>query len=275
MALLNYSRVFSKTLNSKAVSRTLTPSFARLQIRSMATSEIKKIQIQRDDTTFDAYVVGKEDAPGIVVLQEWWGVDFEIKNHALKISKLDPGYKTLIPDLYRGKVGLDAAEAQHLMDGLDWQGAVKDIQASVNWLKANGSKKVGVTGYCMGGALAIASSVLVPEVDAAVAFYGVPPNELADPANIKVPVQAHFGELDNIVGFSDVKTAKALEEKLKASGKPYEVYIYPGVTHAFMNTSPEGVERRKNLGMIDQTEADPADEAWSRFQSWMNRYLSA
>ena len=44
--------------------------------------------------------------------------------------------------LYRGKVGLDAAEAQHLMDGLDWQGAVKDIHASVNWLKANGSKKV-------------------------------------------------------------------------------------------------------------------------------------
>lgn len=57
----------------------------------------------------------------------------------------------------------------------------------------------------MGGALAIASSVLVPEIDAAVAFYGVPPNELADPTNIKVPVQAHFGELDNIVGFSDVK----------------------------------------------------------------------
>lgn len=56
----------------------------------------------------------------------------------------------------------------------------------------------------MGGALAIASSVLVPEIDAAVAFYGVPPTELADAANIKVPVQAHFGELDNIAGFSDI-----------------------------------------------------------------------
>ncbi|KAI3497278.1 hypothetical protein L1887_39772 [Cichorium endivia] len=277
MTLLYFSRVFSKTLNSRAtsLSKTLTPSSARFQIRSMATSEIKKIQIQRDDTTFDAYVVGKEDAPGIVVLQEWWGVDFEIKNHAVKISKLDPGYKALIPDLYRGKVGLDAAEAQHLMDGLDWPGAVKDIQASVNWLKSNGSKKVGVTGYCMGGALAIASSVLVPEVDAVVAFYGVPPNQLADATNIKAPVQAHFGELDNIAGFSDIKAAKGLEEKLKASGKPYEVHIYPGVTHAFMNTSPEGVERRKVLGMVDDTNIDPADVAWSRFQSWMNRYLSA
>ncbi|CAM8953053.1 unnamed protein product [Rhodiola kirilowii] len=114
----------------------------------MATSNFKKITIQRDDTSFDAYVVGKDNAPGIVVLQEWWGVDFEVKNHAIKISQLQPGFKALIPDLYRGKVGLDVAEAQHLMDGLDWQGAVKDIQASANWLKANGSKKVDFIFYC-------------------------------------------------------------------------------------------------------------------------------
>lgn len=57
----------------------------------------------------------------------------------------------------------------------------------------------------MGGALTIASSVLVPGVDAGVAFYGVPPPELADPTNVKAPVQAHFGELDNFVGFSDIK----------------------------------------------------------------------
>lgn len=61
-----------------------------------------------------------------------------------------------------------------------------------------------MTGYCMGGALSIASSVLVPEVDCVVAFYGVPSSELADPAKAKAPVQAHFGELDNFVGFADV-----------------------------------------------------------------------
>ena len=65
-------------------------------------------------------------------------------------------------------------------------------------------QQVGVTGFCLGGALSIASSVLVPEVDAVVAFYGVPSPELADPAQAKAPVQAHFGELDNYVGFSDV-----------------------------------------------------------------------
>ncbi|XP_019055975.1 PREDICTED: uncharacterized protein LOC109115881 [Nelumbo nucifera] len=90
-----------------------------------ATSELKKIQIQGDDITFDAY--------------------------------MNPSFKALIPDLYHGKVGLDVAEAQHLMDVLDWQGVVKDIRASVSWLKANGSQKVGVTGFCMGGVLSIAS----------------------------------------------------------------------------------------------------------------------
>ncbi|KAL1324964.1 hypothetical protein HN51_035065 [Arachis hypogaea] len=256
--------------------RRVSPFSSRFSVRSMAHSAppFNKITIQRDNTTFDAYVVGKEDAPGIVVLQEWWGVDFEIKNHAVKISQLGPGFKALIPDLYRGKVGLDVAEAQHLMDGLDWQGAVKDIEASVNWLKANGSKKVGVTGYCMGGALSIASSVLVPGVDAVVAFYGVPSSDLADPAKARAPIQAHFGELDNFVGFSDVTAAKALEEKLKASGVPHEVHIYPGNSHAFMNRSPEGIERRKSMGLPDQDEG-AVQLAWSRFESWMTRYLSS
>ncbi|CAI9090122.1 OLC1v1024816C1 [Oldenlandia corymbosa var. corymbosa] len=238
------------------------------------SSPFKKVQIQRDDTTFDAYVIGKDDAPGIVVVQEWWGVDFEIKNNAQKISQFDGGYKALIPDLYRGKVGLEVAEAQHLMDGLDWQGAVKDIEASVNWLKANGSKKVGVTGYCMGGALSIASSVLAPGVDAVVAFYGVPSPGLADPAQAKAPVQAHFGELDGFVGFSDPETAKALEQKLKAAGVPHEVYIYPGLSHAFMNSSPEGEERRKKMGLNDKDDAG-VELAWSRFRSWMKKYLTS
>ncbi|XWS36780.1 hypothetical protein CRYUN_Cryun20dG0115300 [Craigia yunnanensis] len=109
-------------------------------------------------------------------------------------------------------------------------------------------QQVGMTGFCIGGALSIASSVLVPEVDAVVSFYGVPSPELADPAQAKAPIQAHFVELDNIVGFSDVMTAKALEEKLKASGIPYEVHIYPGNAHAFMNMSPESIKEEEGLG---------------------------
>ncbi|RLM94158.1 protein usf [Panicum miliaceum] len=226
---------------SAFLSSTTTGPLPRLRQprAAMATDSsatpFQKIQIQREDTTFDAYVVGKENAPAIVVLQEC---------------------------LYRGKVALDVAEAQHLMDGLDWQGAVKDIQASVKWLKSNGSPKVGVTGYCMGGALSIASGVLVPEVDAVVAFYGTPSSELADPSKAKAPIQAHFGEHDSFVGFSDVTAAKSLEEKLKSSGVPYEVHIYPGCSHAFMNTSPEALKRKKGMGLTDENQ-EAVDLAWS------------
>ncbi|CAM6087649.1 unnamed protein product [Calypogeia fissa] len=251
---------------------------AALIIRAMAStteSELSKVAIKRNgdgETVFDAYVVGSKGAPGIVVLQEWWGIDFEIKNHASAIAK--KGYRALIPDLYRGKVGLDAAEAHHLMEGLDWQGAVKDIAASVKWLKENGSPKVGVTGFCMGGALSLASAVLVPGIDAAVAFYGTPNPGLADVSKVKVPVQAHFGEKDSTKGFSDLEAANALEEKLKASGVPSEVFIYPGQGHAFMNSSEEAIKRKKAVGFEDHDQGT-VDLAWSRFDAWFDKYVKS
>jgi carboxymethylenebutenolidase len=70
------------------------------------------------------------------------------------------------------------------------------------------------------------------------------------------------------------QAAKGLEEKLKVSGVPYEVHIYPGNAHAFMNRSPDGVKRRKSMGLPDEDET-AVELAWSRFQSWMTRYLSA
>ncbi|KAH9617494.1 hypothetical protein KSS87_014067 [Heliosperma pusillum] len=228
----------------------------RLQVQPLIDSYFQKIQIHRDDTTFDAYVVGKDNAPGIVVLQEWWCVEYQVKNYAVKISQLEPGFKVLIPDLNRGKVALDMAEAHQLLMGLDWQGALKDIEASVNWLKANGSLKVGVTGHGRGGALAIASAVLVPGVDTVVSFYGIPSPAFTDSALAKVPVQVHFGEVDASAGFSFLK--KDLEEKLKASSVASEVHVYTGSAYAFMNDVND----------------DNVHLAWSRFQSWMASYLT-
>lgn len=69
------------------------------------------------------------------------------------------------------------------------------------------------------------------------------------------------------------QTGKALEEKLKASGVPHEVHIYPGASHAFMNKSPEGVQRRKNMGLTDEDDV-AVELAWTHFRNWMNRFLS-
>ncbi|PYR64545.1 MAG: carboxymethylenebutenolidase, partial [Acidobacteria bacterium] len=129
-------------------------------------------------------------APGLVVIQEWWGVNDHIKSVADHYAK--KGYRALVPDLYRGKVGLDAKEAEHLMGGLNFgDAATQDVRGAVQYLKQS-SAKVGVTGYCMGGALTILAACFVPEADAAVAWYGFPPLDYVDASKIKAPLMGHF-----------------------------------------------------------------------------------
>jgi carboxymethylenebutenolidase len=131
----------------------------------------------------------------------------------------------LVPDLYRGKVGAEAEEAHHLMSNLDWPSAVEDIRGAARFLKAEGSPKVGVIGFCMGGALALAAAVHVEELDAAVPFYGVPNPQLADTKKTRVPVQGHFGGQDPMKGFSDAMAAADLDEALAVAGVTHEVFI--------------------------------------------------
>ena len=110
-------------------------------------------------------------APGIVVIQEWWGLNDQIRGVADKLAA--SGYRALVPDLYRGKVALEANEAEHLMTNLNFGDAAgQDVRGAVQQLKATGSKKCGVTGFCMGGALTLLSAVNVPETDAGVVWYG-------------------------------------------------------------------------------------------------------
>src|SRR6187399_2154732 len=91
-------------------------------------------------------------APGMVVIQEWWGLTDQIKGVADKLA--GAGYRALVPDLYRGKVAVEANEAEHLMTNLNFGDAAgQDIRGAVQYLKASGSRKTGVTGFCMGGAL--------------------------------------------------------------------------------------------------------------------------
>jgi carboxymethylenebutenolidase len=111
-----------------------------------------------DGTVVPGLSFGAPDASvAVVAIQEWWGVDFEIKTHAAKIAA-DLGVRVLVPDLYRGKLGSEAEEAQHLMSSLDFPGAVQDVIGAAAFLRANGAKKVGVTGFCMGGALTVGSA---------------------------------------------------------------------------------------------------------------------
>lgn len=195
----------------------------------------KTIQFKRPDgKTCPGYLaMAKEEAstPGFVVIQEWWGLNDQIRKTADRLA--EAGYRALVPDLYRGKVTSAADEANHLMAGLNFPDAAEqDVRAAVQYLKQT-CKKVAVGGFCMGGALTLLCAGRVPEMDAGACFYGIPPAELLDPKSIKIPLICHFANHDD---WCTPARVNELEAALKQSKSKYEVYRY-NAHHAFMNES--------------------------------------
>ena len=205
----------------------------------------------------------KEGAPAIVVIQEWWGLNDQIKGVADRLA--NAGYLALVPDLYRGKSTVEAEEAHHLMTGLDFgDAASQDIRGAVQYLKSR-SKKVGVTGFCMGGALTLLALSNVPEVDAGVVWYGCPPLEYIDASRIKAPVQGHFATQDQ---FFSIETINDLEKKLRDAGVSTEFHRYLA-HHAFANETAVGP------GRIPATQFDPvwSQQAWDRTLRFFGKNL--
>lgn len=203
------------------------------------------------------------DAPGIVVIQEWWGVNPQIRGVADRLAQA--GYRALVPDLYRGKSTVEAEEAHHLMTGLDFgDAASQDVRGAVQYLKAAGNK-VGVTGFCMGGALTLLAACAAPEIDAAVVWYGCPPLEFIDAAKIKAPLLAHWATQDE---FFPVATVDQLQEKLREAHVSFEFHRYLAY-HAFANETAVGP------GRIPATQYDPvwSQQAWDRTFRFFGRRL--
>ena len=194
--------------------------------------------------------------PGVIVIQEWWGLNDHIRavtNHFAAV-----GYNALAPDLYAGRVAKDADEASHMMNALDFAGAThQDIRAAVDHLHVLGSK-VGVVGFCMGGALSIAAAVHVPGIDCAVCFYGIPPAEFASPADIKVPFQGHFASQDD---WCTPAAVDGLVAAMQSTPYPAEVYRY-NAQHAFFNSARPEV-----------FDADAAAQAWQRTLAFFATHL--
>ncbi len=202
-------------------------------------------------------------APGIVVIQEWWGLNDQIKGVAERLAKA--GYRAVVPDLYRGKVALAANEAEHLMTNLNFGDAAgQDVRGAVQHLKSTGSARVGVTGFCMGGALTLLAAVSVPEADAAVVWYGFPPLEYVDPKKIKAPLLGHFAIRD--VPFPIAKVDE-LEKKLRAANVKFEFHRYDA-KHAFANETAD----EKKLAMLEYN-PKAAELAWRRTMDFLERNL--
>ena len=207
-------------------------------------------------------------APALVVIQEWWGLNDQIRGVAERFA--EQGYRALVPDLYRGKSTVDAEEAHHLMTNLNFGDAAgQDVRGAIQYLKGGGtagSAKCGVTGFCMGGALTTLSSVHVPEMDAGVIWYGYPPLDYVDAAKIKVPLMGHWATRDAPFPIAGVD---ALEAKLRAAGVHFEFHRYDA-QHAFFNETQVGDKR-----LLPMIEYDPAAAAlaWSRTLTFFARHL--
>jgi len=203
------------------------------------------------------------NAPAIVVIQEWWGLNAQIRGVADRLASA--GYQALVPDLYRGKSTVEAEEAHHLMTGLDFgDAASQDIRGAVQFLKAR-APKVGVTGFCMGGALTLLAMTQSPEIDAGVVWYGCPPLEYIDASKIRAPLQAHWGTQDE---FFKIETIDLLEEKLRAAGVSLDFHRYLAY-HAFANETAVGP------GRIPATQFDAvwSQQAWDRSLRFFGRHL--
>jgi len=217
-----------------------------------------------DGKTVQGYLAepAASNAPAIVVIQEWWGLNDQIKGVADRLASA--GFQALVPDLYRGKATVEQEEAHHLMTGLDFgDAASQDIRGALQFMKAR-APKLGLTGFCMGGALTLLAAQ-APELDAAVVWYGCPPLEYIDASKIKIPLQGHWATQDE---FFKIDTVAALEDKLKAADVSFEFHRYLA-HHAFANEEAVGP------GRIQATQYDAvwAQQAWDRALHFFGKHL--
>jgi carboxymethylenebutenolidase len=199
--------------------------------------------------------------PGIVVIQEWWGLVPHIKDVAERFAL--EGLVALAPDLYHGQAAEEPDEARKLAMALDAQRAVQEIASAARHLRKMeivAPKMVGVIGWCMGGGLSLSTAAHHPDlIGAAVAFYGRPLTA-TDTAKLKVPVLGLYAEDDHGI---PVEAVRVFEEEMNKQGVPHEVHIYPGTQHAFFNDTRPHIYN-----------AAAAQDAWRKTLAWFRKNLA-
>jgi carboxymethylenebutenolidase len=198
--------------------------------------------------------------PGIIVIQEWWGLVPHIKDICDRFAA--EGYVALAPDLYHGKSTTSPDEAGKLMMTIQIDQAEKDLRGASTFLlnhEATTASKVGTVGFCMGGALSLFAATKNSQVGACVIFYGGHPNVKPDLPNLQAPVLGLYAERD---GFVTPDSVHELERRLKELDKPAEMHIYPGEDHGFFNDERPTVYNEA-----------AAKDAWKRVIEFFSTHL--
>ncbi|MBA2524624.1 MAG: dienelactone hydrolase family protein [Pyrinomonadaceae bacterium] len=218
--------------------------------------ETLNLNTSRGATTAVVARPAGDTTAGVILIHEWWGINDHIRDLAGRYAK--EGYICVTPDLYRGKVAKDSEEASRLMHDLDTVDGLETIsEAIVKARSAFGAQKIGITGYCMGGTLALRAACEMSELAVAAPFYGDIPEEKVL-AKLKVPTIFFAGTRDNWITPEKVET---LKKAAREYNLPLEVVSYDA-DHAFFNdTRPEVYN------------ANAARDAWQRVQAHFRKYL--
>jgi carboxymethylenebutenolidase len=205
---------------------------------SKLNSMSETVEFQSNGNTASGYLAkpSSGSGPGVLVIQEWWGVDDSLREMADRLAAA--GLVALAPDLYHGEVaGHDEMDkASHLMQTLPADRAGRDMSGAVDYLAAHPAvtgNGIGVVGFCMGGMLAFIIAANRPDrVKAVVPFYGFPQGA-AEPdwTSMTASISGHMAENDD---FFPPAAARALEAKLRKMGKDVTLTVHPGTGHAFM-----------------------------------------
>lgn len=196
--------------------------------------------------------------PGVIVIQEWWGLVGHIKNVCDRFAA--EGFAALAPDLYHGQTASEPDAAGKLFMALNIEQAEKDLRGAASFLAGHSSTaRLGAVGFCMGGQLALFAGTVNPNVGAVVDFYGIHPNVKPDYTRLGGPVLGLFAEKDSFV---TPKVAREVDAAIKAAGKQSEIHIYPNVDHAFFNDERADVYNR-----------EAAQDAWRRTLAFFRQHL--
>jgi len=197
--------------------------------------------------------------PGVLVIQEWWGLVQHIKTVCDRLAA--EGFTALAPDIYHGQTASEPDGAGKLFMALNIGQAEKDLRGAATYLLSqSATKRIGAVGFCMGGQLALYAATLNPSVGACVNFYGIHPNVKPDYSKLSGPVLGLFAEKDQFV---NPTTARAVDGAIKGAGKQSDIHIYPNVDHAFFNDERADVYNKA-----------AADDAWRRTLAFFRQHLT-
>jgi carboxymethylenebutenolidase len=253
-------------LTASAVLASLSPNYALAQQVEFTDPDIVAEYVTypspKGHGQVRAYLVRPAKAtgklPAVVVAHENRGLNPYIEDVARRVAKA--GFIALAPDGLTSVGGYPGNDdkGRDLQQTVDPEKLMNDFFAAIEWMMKHeaGTGKVGITGFCYGGGVANAAAVAYPELAAAVPFYGRQART-EDVPRIKAPLLIHYGELDTRIN----EGAAAYEQALKAAGKTYQAYVYPGANHGFHNDSTPRYDEAA------------AELAWDRTLAWFNKYL--